>query len=88
MLKMNNIDFNILCTLTNKMANNPKIVWENIKKFDLKYIQFTPCLDSMNFSKSNDENFALLPYMFSYFLNIGIKILKMIYIIVLNCLMI
>ena len=45
LLKKYHIEHNVLCTLTRQTARHPAKVWAQIKKLDLSYIQFTPCLE-------------------------------------------
>ncbi len=48
LMRVNKVEFNVLCTLTNGIARYPKKVWNQILKLDLKYVQFTPCLDDLS----------------------------------------
>ncbi len=59
------VEYNVLCTLTNGLARYPKKVWNTIEKLDLKYVQFTPCLNDLEFTKKNI--YALTPERFSSF---------------------
>lgn len=65
LLKEEQIEHNVLCTLTNPMARHPKQVWNTIKKLGISYVQFTPCLGS----PENEEKdpFALTPERFASF---------------------
>ena len=47
LLKKHHIEHNVLCTLTRQTARHPAKVWAQIKKLDLSYIQFTPCLGDL-----------------------------------------
>lgn len=65
LLKKNNVEFNILSTLTNELARYPEKVWNEILKLNLEYVQFTPCMDEL---EGNAENiYALTPERFSSF---------------------
>lgn len=65
LLKKNNVEFNVLCTLTNEIANYPEKVWNEILKLDIEYVQFTPCINEL---EANTENvYALTPERFSSF---------------------
>lgn len=41
------LQYNILCTLTNNLAKNPGEVWDNILKENIQFIQFIPCLKNL-----------------------------------------
>ena len=56
---------NVLCTLTNAVARHPKQVWKQIQRHDLRYIQFTPCLDELE--SPGHSPYALTPERFSAF---------------------
>ncbi|WP_157153397.1 radical SAM/SPASM domain-containing protein [Brachyspira murdochii] len=60
-----NIEYNILTVLTSKLSKYPKDVYKKIKKLNLKYTQFIPCLSDIN---SNDNNtYSITPKEFSNF---------------------
>lgn len=64
LLKKFEVDFNILCTLTNSIARHPEKVWKQLVKYDIGYVQFTPCLGDL----SNRESvYALTPKRFASF---------------------
>lgn len=65
LLEQYQVDFNILCTLTNLVAKEPQKVWKNILELDLQYVQFTPCLDDLDHPGGND--YALSPELFASF---------------------
>lgn len=48
LLKENNIPYNILTVLTNRLANYPKEVYNFYKNQNFQYIQFIPCLPDLN----------------------------------------
>lgn len=60
-----NIDYNVLCVLTNPLAKEPKKVFQFIKEQNLRYIQFIPCLDDLDAEKRS--NYALTPKRFASF---------------------
>ena len=43
LLERHQVDFNVLCVVTDQTARHPIKVYESLKRF--KYIQFIPCLD-------------------------------------------
>lgn len=65
LLKKHNVEFNILCTLTNMLARHPQKVWNCIQSLDLQYVQFTPCLDELD--KPGESVYALTPQRFASF---------------------
>ncbi|MBR4866807.1 MAG: anaerobic sulfatase maturase [Clostridia bacterium] len=56
LLRRYNVDFNILCVVTNRLARRAEAVYSFFKKNDFKYIQFIPCLDE--FGETPAESFA------------------------------
>ena len=65
LLKKHNVDFNVLCTLTNSIAKHPVKVWNQLIKTQIDYVQFTPCLGELEDNISNP--YALTPERFSSF---------------------
>ena len=65
LLEKHGVEYNVLCTLTNQTARHPQAVWKEILKQDLKYVQFTPCLDDLDSDKPSP--FALTPRRFADF---------------------
>lgn len=65
LLERHHVDYNVLCTLTNQVARHPRKVWNQIMKLDLKYVQFTPCLDELD--RPGESAYALTPARFSGF---------------------
>lgn len=61
------VEYNVLCTLTNPLARYPKKVYQKLKDMNIRYIQFTPCLDELESSKKNI--FAITPKRFADFYN-------------------
>lgn len=59
------VEYNVLCTLTNPVARHPERVWREILKLDLRYIQFTPCLDELE--SPGKSVYALTPERFAGF---------------------
>lgn len=59
------IKYNVLCTLTNFVARYPNQVWKQLVKYDIRYIQFTPCLDDLD--RPNEGDYALCPKRFASF---------------------
>lgn len=67
LLKAHKVEFNVLCTLTNRIARHPREVWKQIVKLDLRYVQFTPCLDRLEAKEKG--TYALEPERFAQFYN-------------------
>ncbi len=61
------VEYNVLCTLTRQVAKHPQKVWKILKELDIRYAQFTPCLDALNTPGKNP--YALTPRRFSQFYN-------------------
>lgn len=59
------IEYNILCVLTNQLAKEPKKIYQFMQKENIDYIQFIPCLDELNAQKSS--SYALIPERFASF---------------------
>lgn len=57
------VDYNVLCVLTEPMSHAPDEVFNFIKKENIEYIQFIPCLDSL--SKGESNKYALTPRQFA-----------------------
>ena len=64
LLKKHNVDFNVLCTLTNSIARHPEKVWKQLVKYDVEYVQFTPCLGDLY---NCESVYALTPKRFASF---------------------
>lgn len=58
------VQYNVLCTLTNPVARHPRKVWKQIQSLELKYVQFTPCLDDL---EAKGGVYALTPERFGSF---------------------
>lgn len=59
------VEYNILCVLTNDLAIEPDTVFDFIKENEINYIQFIPCMDDLDAEKSS--GFALTPERFASF---------------------
>jgi uncharacterized protein len=59
------IDYNVLCVLTNPLAKETKKVFQFIKDQNIRYVQFIPCLDDLGATKRS--SFALTPKRFASF---------------------
>ena len=64
-LNRHRVECNVLCTLTQPIARHPRQVWNILRELDIRYVQFTPCLDSLD--KTCESPFALTPQRFSSF---------------------
>ncbi len=65
LLQQHQVDYNILCTLTNSVARHPKQVWNWLKKNNIEYVQFTPCLGELE--QKDQSPYALTPKRFASF---------------------
>lgn len=65
LLKKHQVEYNILCTLTESIARHPQKAWKAILKYDFKWVQFTPCLDELDHVGGNP--YALKPEWFASF---------------------
>lgn len=59
------VEYNVLCTLTNLVARHPEKVWSQLLKQQIRYVQFTPCLDALDAPQGNP--YALTPARFAAF---------------------
>lgn len=59
------IEYNVLCVLTNQLAREPKKVFNFIKKQQIEFIQFIPCLDELD--NENRESYVLTAERFHSF---------------------
>lgn len=59
------IDYNILCVLTNPLAKEAKKVFRFLMEEEIRYVQFIPCLDDLDVEKKG--SYALEPKRFSAF---------------------
>jgi uncharacterized protein len=57
LLEKNKVEYNILCVLTNDLANEPDKVWNFIISENIRYIQFIPCLEPL----SDDKKYNMYP---------------------------
>lgn len=61
------VEYNVLCTLTNLVARHPNQVWKQLIQHNIRYVQFTPCLDALD--KPGQSIYALTPKRFASFYN-------------------
>lgn len=59
------IEYNVLCVLTNQLAKEAQKVFQFIQEQDIHYIQFIPCLDDLEVTEVNHN--ALTPKAFAGF---------------------
>ncbi len=59
------VDYNVLCTLTSFVARHPGQVWNQLRTHDIRYVQFTPCLDELE--QPGQSPYALTPRRFFSF---------------------
>jgi len=64
-LEKHEAEFNILCVLTNELANEPDKVWRFITRERIRFIQFIPCLES--FDEKESTPYPLKPAHFAHF---------------------
>ena len=67
LLNKHKVEYNVLCTLTNFVARHPGQVWKQLVKQDIRYIQFTPCLDELE--TTGESAYSLTPKRFASFYN-------------------
>lgn len=67
LLQKTGVEFNILCTLTNPIARHPEKVWRRMEQMDVRFVQFTPCLDALE--TPGESQYALTPKRFAGFYN-------------------
>ena len=71
LLERHRVRYNVLCTLTNLLARHPAAVYKQLLKLDIRYVQFTPCLDSLEndeaAEKPSENVYALTPQRFASF---------------------
>ena len=65
LLKKHQVEFNVLCTLTAQVARHPQQIWNWIRENDLRFVQFTPCMDELG--KLGASPYALTPERFASF---------------------
>lgn len=66
------IDYNVLCVLTNPLAKEAKKVFQFIKEQKIDFIQFIPCLDDLDATEKSP--YALTPKRFANFYHQMFKI--------------
>ncbi len=66
LLKKHDVEYNILCVLTNALARHPAKVWREIMRLGLRYVQFIPCLDELDGTRTGG---TLTPGRFAAFYN-------------------
>lgn len=59
------IEYNILCVLTEQLSQEANLVFDFIMENDIDYIQFVPCMDDLDATERSD--FALTPHGFANF---------------------
>lgn len=59
------IEYNVLCVVTEQLAQEADLVFKFILENEIDYMQFVPCLDDLDASERSD--FALTPYGFANF---------------------
>ena len=64
-LQEHHVEYNVLCTLTREVARHPREVWKELVEKDIRYVQFTPCLDELD--RPGASRYALTPDLFASF---------------------
>ena len=64
LLQRDGVAVNVLSTLTEETARHPQQVWKTLCDLGIQYIQFTPCLDSL---QEASHGYALSPERFASF---------------------
>jgi uncharacterized protein len=64
-LEKHKAEYNVLCVLTNELAAEPDKVWRFIIREKINFIQFIPCLESLD--EGEASAFALRPARFASF---------------------
>jgi uncharacterized protein len=63
LLRRHEVEFNVLCVVTNELSQNVDLLWNYMTGQGYKYLQFIPCLESLETSKEkpflSDKNYAL-----------------------------
>lgn len=59
------IEYNILCVLTNPLAKEARKVFQFLKQNNIQYVQFIPCLNDLEATERNE--YALTPKRFASF---------------------
>ena len=59
------VEYNILCVLTNQNARHPQKIFRFILKNNIRHIQFVPCLDGLEVKDSSP--YVLQPEQFAHF---------------------
>lgn len=65
LLEQMNVEYNILCVLSNPLAKHPEKIWKTIVNNNLKFVQFIPCLN--DFDGDENSKLALQPKHFASF---------------------
>ena len=63
-LDRHNVEYNVLMTLTSQLARHPQQVWSFMEEQDLRYVQFTPCMGSLD---GPNGPYVLLPARYAGF---------------------
>lgn len=66
------IEYNVLCVLTNPLAKEAKKVFQFLKDEKIRFVQFIPCLDDLDADKKS--SFALVPKRFAGFYHQMLKL--------------
>lgn len=59
------IEYNVLCVLTNQLAKEAKKVFRFLQEQHIRFVQFIPCLDELN--AEGKSSYALTPQRFASF---------------------
>lgn len=67
LLQKHNVDFNLLCVITKRLAKNPLRIYNSLKKLNVNYFQFIPCLDPLETPRGSMP-YSLTPEVYGNFL--------------------
>ena len=65
LLEKHSVEYNILCVLTNDLAGDPDRIWRFILREKIRFIQFIPCLDTLE--EQQPSRYTLRPARFAAF---------------------
>lgn len=67
LLKRAGVEVNLLCVVTRRCAGSPQRVYQALRRLDVGYLQFIPCLDPLN-AQRGSMRYSLTPALLGSFL--------------------
>jgi len=67
LLKKHKVDFNVLVLLNNKNIKHPRKLYKFLRKNNLQYMQFIPCVEKSRFGEG-EANYSITPEEYGHFL--------------------